>query len=235
MVAKRGPNPVAPHEPPRSGWRLPAAGGERPGLRARPPRTRAGRTSQAAFTLAELVIALTLFGLVLSGLIAGHIYGLRLLQIVNPKLQASDEARAAVARMVGDIRAARVIRIGTGTLSSFAEFAPEIPQQGNSILVYPSLDTNTYVRYFLDPLDNKLKRTTNSTTAVQVMANSVSNLMVFTSEDHAGRILTNNHDNRVIGVKLEFYQIEYPRTAIGSGGYYDYYQLHTKITRRSIL
>jgi hypothetical protein len=181
------------------------------------------------------MISMALFGLVLSGLIGGHIYGLRMLQIVNPKLQASDEARAAVGRMVSDIRAARVIRIGTGTRTSFSEFAPEIPQQGNSILVFPSLDTNNYVRYFLDPLDNKLKRTTNNTTAVQVMANSVSNLMVFTSENHAGQILTNNHDNRVIGVKLEFYQIEYPRTTIGAGGYYDYYQLHTKITRRSML
>ena len=54
-------------------------------------------------------------------------------------------------------------------------------------------------------------------------------------EDFAGNILTNNQNNRIIGLKLEFYQIQYPKMPVGPGQYYDYYQLHTRITRRTIL
>jgi hypothetical protein len=190
---------------------------------------------QRAFTLSEILVSMVLFMLVLGGLVACQLYGLRMCQITNPKLDSSEQARDALNHLMGDIRTARLIRIGTGSLTSFAEFGLDQPQRGNAIQVYLSLNTNNYVRYYLDGTDNKLKRTTNGTAAVEVLANAVTNSTIFTSEDFAGNVLTNNHDNRIIGLKLEFYQIQYPRMAVGSGQYYDYYQLHTRVTRRTIL
>jgi hypothetical protein len=58
--------------------------------------------------------------------------------------------------------------------------------------------------------------------------------MVFTSEDFAGNVLNNNLNNRVIGVTLQFYQLEAPPVLIGPGSLYDFYQLRTKITRRAL-
>jgi hypothetical protein len=107
-------------------------------------------------------------------------------------------------------------------------------QKGSAIQVYPTSNTNSYVRYFWDAADKKLKRTTNGATYVSVVANSISNQLVFTSEDYTGMILTNNENNRVIGLTLQFYQLQYPAVAIGPGSYYDFYQLSTKITRRTL-
>jgi hypothetical protein len=58
--------------------------------------------------------------------------------------------------------------------------------------------------------------------------------MVFRAEDFRGNILTNDRNNRVIRMMLEFYQWEYPIASAGPGGMYDYYRLQTRITRRLI-
>ena len=64
------------------------------------------------------------------------------------------------------------------------------------------------------------------------MASYVTNSVVFTSEDYQGTILTNNQNNRVIGLTLQFYQIQYPVMKIGSNQMFDFYQVRTKVTRR---
>jgi prepilin-type N-terminal cleavage/methylation domain-containing protein len=193
------------------------------------------RLRRLAMTLPEMMIAMTVFCIAMAGVIASHLFGLHLLQVVTPKLGASDEARAAVSKLINDIRSAKLVRIGTGTLNSFTEVGVNSLQQGSSIQVYPTLDTNIWTRYFWDTADQKLKKTTNGSSAVLIVANSISNSMVFSAEDYNGSIHTNNYNNRVIGLKLEFYQIQYPKMAVGPGQYYDYYQLHTRITRRTIL
>jgi hypothetical protein len=72
-------------------------------------------------------------------------------------------------------------------------------------------------------------------TSVVVIANAVSNQIVFRAEDFTGRLLSNNFNNRVISMELNFYQIQYPVTAVGPGNYYDFYRLRTRITRRTLL
>jgi hypothetical protein len=60
-----------------------------------------------------------------------------------------------------------------------------------------------------------------------VVANFVTNLIPFRAENYLGQVLTNNQNNRVIRMNLEFYQWEFPEE-------YDYYGLQTKVTRRAI-
>ena len=199
------------------------------------PGSRSPRLRRGAFTLTEMMCSMALLGIVLTGMIASQLYGMRMFQVVSPKLGASDEARIAVSKLIEDVRSAKLVRIGTGSLTNFTEFGVDQLQRGNAIQVFPTLATNVWARYFWDSLDQKLKRTTNGATAVQIMANSISNALVFTSEDYAGNIQSNNHNNRVIGLKLEFYQIQYPKMTVGPGQYYDYYQLHTRITRRTLM
>src|SRR5439155_21057321 len=102
---------------------------------------------------------------------------------------------------------------------------------GSAIQVYPSTNTNVFVRYFWSATDRTLRRATNGAAQSSLVASAVSNAMVFSSEDFSGHVLTNNENNRVIGLALQFYQLQYPAVAIGPGNFYDYYQRRTKITR----
>jgi hypothetical protein len=44
---------------------------------------------------------------------------------------------------------------------------------------------------------------------------SITNNIVFSAEDAVGNVLTNNDNNRVIALTLQFYQIQYPIIKIG--------------------
>lgn len=193
-----------------------------------------GVASRRGFTLPEILISTGIFVFLIAGLLSSHIFGIKLFEISKAKLVASEDARKAVSSMVTEIRNAKILRIGNGTLTSFTEVGVDSSQVGSAIQIYPTTNTNTYVRYFWSNVDKKLKRTTNGTSAFEVIANSVSNQMVFSAEDYAGNILTNNENNRVISLLLQFYQLENPLIPIGPGNYYDYYQLRTKITRRTL-
>lgn len=197
--------------------------------RARRTRRRAG------FTLPEFTVAVAVVLIVMTGILTIYVYGLRTVEFIKPKLGASDEARRAISLLVHEVRGAHLVRIGTGNISTFTEVPVDTAQVGSAIQIHPTTNLTDFVRYFWDSADRKLKRTTDGATAVQVIANSVSNQMVFKAEDFTGRVLTNNYNNRVITLTLQFYQIQYPITPIGPGNLYDYYQLQTRITRRTIL
>lgn len=189
----------------------------------------------AAFTMTEMMVSVAIFTLIIAGTISAHLFGMRMFQITKAKLGASDEARAAISLLVEEVRTAKLVKLGKGTISTFTAVGDEEAQKGSAIQIYPTADnTNDWIRYYWDSGDKKLKRTTDGTTSFSVVANSITNELVFTAEDHKGVILTNNHNNRVIGLTLQFYQIQYPIVMVGPGQYYEFYQLRTKITRRML-
>jgi Tfp pilus assembly protein PilW len=188
-----------------------------------------------AFTVTEFMIAISCVLLVMSAVVSTNVFGLKTVEYIRPKLNASDDARKAVSMLMHEIRSAHLVRIGNGTLTSFSEVPVNTLQAGNAIQVYSTTNLNEFVRYYWDGGDRKVKRTSNIGGSPQVIAQSVSNQVVFTAEDFRGNVLTNNHNNRVIGVTLHFYQLTYPTVAVGPGSYYDHYQLRSKITRRTLL
>jgi len=186
-----------------------------------------------AFTITEILVAMAVFLMMILGVLTVHIFGLKMNQLVSAKMGASDEARRAISKMVSEIRSAGIVRIGTGSKTTFTEATGL--QQGNSIQVFPSKTNKTdFIRYYWDSTDKRLKRSVNNGAAVLVVANSITNSMVFTAENFAGTVNTDNQNNRVIGMTLQFYQLEYPTVPIGPGAYYDFYQLRAKITRRAL-
>jgi hypothetical protein len=195
---------------------------------------RAKRQQTLAFTLSEMMISMTILTMVLAGVLTSHLFGVKMLEITKAKLGASDEARRAISKLVSEIRSAKSILVGTGNTSSFTEAVDGSLQQGTAIQIYASTNTNYYVRYFWDSSDKQLKRSANGSSATSVVAQSLTNSLLFTSEDFAGSVITDNQNNRVIGVTLEFYQIQYPIILVGPGNYYDFYRLRTRITRRTL-
>jgi len=200
------------------------------------PVSGAGRLA-SAFTLPEMMVSLAIFSLLGAGLISTQIMGLRMDQLARSKIGASADARSAISRMVKEIRSAGLVRIGTGDLTQFKEMGVNQRQEGNAIQVYPDKSVLTkFVRYYYDPTDQKLRRTEDGLTSVLVVADSVKNQSapLFTCEDFSGSVLTNNYNNRVIGVHMEFFQLQNPTVPIGPNSIYDFYQFRTKITRRAL-
>lgn len=198
-------------------------------------RTQPQTPARAGYTLVEVLVTMVTMILAVGAVLAAYIYAIKMTQYTRPKLGASDEARQAISLITDEIRSARSLKVGSGNLSGFTECAPFSAQKGNAIQICPTTNTSQFIRYYWDSADKKLKRTTDGSSSSLVVANAVSNQLIFTAEDHLGNVLSNNFNNRVIGMTLSFYQIQYPVTPVGPGNYYDYYQLRARITRRTLL
>ncbi len=197
-------------------------------------RRRSGATG--AFTLTEVMVASAIFTLAIAGVIATNMFGMQLFELNKAKMGASDDARQAISMMVSEIRSCDFVRVGSFNGTTFVEAGTNSVQQGNAVQVELNhADTNSFIWYYWATNaggDKSLNRRASTSSRVMIIANSVSNTVVFTSEDYNGTARTNTYDNHVINMTLQFYQLENPNVPIGPGGLFDYYQLNTKITKR---
>src|SRR4051812_8540867 len=208
--------------------------------RSERPKTRATKRLMwvRGFTLPETQITLAILVVVIGGMTVTYLFGMRLFEIVRPKLDATDQARALVGKLNYEVKSATQIKIGTGSLTSFTEAAVNSPQSGNAIQIQPESDTNYFVRYFWNASDQTLRRLVSqnkTNSSISTIATSVTNQVIFSAMDYLGNVLTNNQNNRVISMTLQFYQKEYPAGKRASGNASDFYQVQTRITRRSLL
>ena len=194
-----------------------------------PNKATAGETgSNHAFTLTEMLIAVTVFSFVVAGVITANIFGLKMFQITENKLNASDGARKAIGRLTSEIRSCDSTCVGNVSNGVFTAITDGQPLQGGGLLIYPSTNTNTYIIYFLNSADKTFRRTTSITNSTLIVARSVTNAVLFKAQDYLGNVLTNNQYNRAIYFDLEFYQ------AKRSGMVADYYKLESVVTRRAL-
>jgi Tfp pilus assembly protein PilW len=191
------------------------------------------RIARRAFTLVEIMITGTLTTMVLGGVIYAHIVGIRMFQFTESKLGGNDDARDALSRLTEEVRSAKIVRVGNGDAGTFAECSAGALQQGNALQIYPTRNGSNYIQYFLAS-DDALRRKTSDSNALSTIARYVTNRIVFTSENFAGATLTNNENNRVIGLNLQFYQLQFGGVQVGTNRFYDYYQVRTRITRRAL-
>ena len=179
------------------------------------------------------MIASTISLMVVGAVLAANLFGVRVIQITQPKVSASAAVRQTINPLVADITSAKMVRIGSGDLYSFTRVADGALKQGSAIQLYPSNDTNVFTRYFWDVADKKLKRVTNGSTNALVVANAITNSLVFSGEDWQGNILNNNQNNIVIGVTLQYSQLGGTNMPVGPTNYYKSYQVRTRIVHRS--
>ncbi len=193
------------------------------------PHPQARRIRPAAgFTLPELLIALTIFTFLVLGIVSANIFGLRLFQVAQDRLGSSDFARAAVERMIDDIRTCNSTLVGSVTNGVFTGVINGEPQSGSALMVYPTTNTTSYVLYFANPADQSFRRTSTADGTTMILAQSVTNVVLFTAQDCMGNALTNSQNNRVIHLCLEFYQ---PKGTCPTA---DSYKLETSVTRRAL-
>ena len=183
-----------------------------------------------AFTLPEILIALTVFLFVIAGIIAANLFGLKMFQTNQTKLNATAWSRNVFGKIGNQIRSCNSFSILNVTTNGlFQGLLPGEPQQGNAIEIQPDANTNDAIYYFVDSLDETFRQmdVTSAGTNTLILADSVTNAIVFSAQDFSGDILTNS-DDRLVHIVLEFYQ---PGSAVQDPYYY---KLETGITRRAL-
>ena len=182
---------------------------------------------ELAFTLTELMVSMAIFLLLVGGVVSTNLFGLRMFQIVENKLNASDEARRIVGVLMDEIHSCETFQIGAVTNGTFTGLPLGAPQIGPALIVYPTTNTANFIVYYVNSADQKFRRATSVSGSTRILARSVTNAAdLFRAQDYLGNVLTNMQNNSVLHLKLEFYQ------ATRYGVPPDYYKLETSATRR---
>ena len=190
-------------------------------------RSRSPRPIQG-FTLPEILIAMTVFVLVVAGIVTTNLFGLKMFQINAAKLQAVEWSRRTFGKITDEVHVCDTIFVGNMTNGVFATLLDGELQQGSSLLIYPTTNTTRYIVYYFNPSDQTFRRTTDQAGTAVILAESVTNGMIFSAQDFSGNVATNLQNNRVIHLKLEFSQ---PERFMQRP---DYYKLETSMTRRAL-
>ncbi len=186
------------------------------------------------FTLTELMVTIAVSSMVVGGVILSHITGLKMYEIAKAKLGITDDTRLAVSLLVNEVRTGKTIRVGRATNFTTLSFTPATDgslQEGNAVQIYPTSGSTPCIQYYLNTNTAKLFRSLNGTNP-RLIAENVTNAVVFTSEDYLGNVLTQNQDNRVLAVTLNFYQLPFNSTRGGTNQVAEGYTAQTKIARR---
>jgi Tfp pilus assembly protein PilW len=181
-------------------------------------------------TLVEMMVAMSVFSLAMIGMVYSHMYGLKMNELVQSKLGASDMSRRGFNVLVKDIRSAKVWAIGNGNATQFTAIANGLQQQGTAIRLQNTTDTNSYTIYYFDTSNAQLLRRGSGTTGSTLIASYLTNAMYFRAELPTGQTMTNLSYKGVINCNMEFAQFQYPLTKVGTGNLYDYYRLSFKAT-----
>lgn len=184
----------------------------------------------AAFTIPELMVALSVFTFVVIGIIFAHLYGLSMFRITQTSLKATASARKVAGRLTDEIRTCNRVFIGdiknvSGT-NKFVGLLDGEKQQGSSLMIYPTAGASNYIVYYVNQADQKLVRSTEQPGSAVILAESITNTIAFRAQNYLGEVLTNSANNRVIHFDFEFHQPHrYKQVA-------DYFKLESSVTLR---
>jgi hypothetical protein len=197
-----------------------------------PSRPARSGVRHAAFTLSEVMVATVILLIVFGGNVASHLFGMKIMEKINARAGASAEARENIRTLLAEVCSAKNVAVGTGNQSSFTEFGMNVKQKGAALQIYPTTNTNVFIRYYLNNSTKTLNRMTNGGSGV-VIASGLKISDIFTAEDAAGNIVSNNQNNCVIGLLIKFENLQYTNILVGSGNFYTSYEVQTKLARRS--
>ena len=144
----------------------------------------------------------------------------------------SPQARQALGWIEMDVRAARLLDIGSGSAASFAPAQSGAPQEGNAMQLSFTTNNAIYVRYFVDAASSTLYRQLSWETNPRPLAQNLATSQIFSGEDYLGVTQTGENDATVVRVLMNFSQLTYPRVNVGGTNFFESFQLQTRITRR---
>jgi len=218
------------------------------------------RPTDRAFTLVEMLVAVSVFSMLILATVAVQLYALRVYTLAATKLNATEEARATMNDVRDQVREAKLVYVGNYTNVASNPLANFVPMQGgnleegNALMIYPTAATNSFTLVYLQAQSSNsfagsvsgasvplganslilLNYTNGGLAASNDIADFITNQIVFDAENFMGSVLATNENRYLIHMTLNFSQWEYLITANGSNsfGAYDYYQLNTVMGRR---
>jgi hypothetical protein len=205
-------------------------------MRLRSQSRRAGKArGEGAFTFTEMMIAVTIFMFVVGGVIVSNLFGLRMIELTEPKQQAAQRARELLNMFSDDVSSAWLVEVGTDGAGGYAAVPKGSPQQGNALRAYYNSDTNDYVSYFLDGVTGELLRYSSDDPDEVLVARGITNTngLAFTGEDFGANVLTNTRTAMVIGVVLQYSLLERTQTPVGPDRTYKSYEFRTRLNWRA--
>ena len=179
-----------------------------------------------AFTLPELMVAIAIFSLVVTGVLFAHLYGLSMFHVTAKTLNATDDTRKVISKMAQEIRMCRTAAVGNVKAGAVEVLLDGEAQRGDALVIRPSTNSSKFIAYFVNSSDQTLRRVTSTSGSAVILAEFVTNSMAFSACDYSGKVLTNTQNNRVIHINFEIYQPRSQRQVA------DYYKLETSVTRR---
>lgn len=181
----------------------------------------------AAFTITELLVAVTILAFVVAGVVSANLFGMKMFRVSQNKLVASAGARRAIGKITDEIRNANSLYVGSVSNGTFYALPDGVPQTGPAMLIYPSTNQAQFIFYYLNSSDNTFRRSTSTTNKTIILARSITNSIVFSAQDCLGNVLTNSSQmNRTFHLDLEFFHPQY------FGVVADSYKLEASVTRR---
>jgi type II secretory pathway pseudopilin PulG len=206
------------------------------------------RARVAGFTLVEIYVVMALFAFLVIAIVATQFFAARVYTLAATKLTATAAGRKAMNNMRDAIKSSTYVQVGIydPAGNQFSLIADGSPQIGNALAIYPNIPTNNVTDgytnfgtvYFMNPQASNLCSVVISngvewtSTRVDNIIVWITNYYVFNAEDAFANMQTTYSKNRVIRVKLQFSQWEYPLAGVGNGAMYDYYQLQTRAAMR---
>ena len=206
------------------------------------------RVRVAGFTLVEMYVVTAVFALLMIATVATQFFAARVYTLSATKLTATAAGRKAMNDLRDAIKSSTGVQIGIydPVANQFSLIANGVPQIGNALAIYPNIPFNTTNNtltnfgtvYFMNQQSSNLcsivisNGTELTSTLTQNIIVWITNYYVFNAEDAFTNTLTSYSKNRVIHVKLQFSQWEYPLAGVGNGAMYDYYQLQTRASMR---
>ncbi len=208
------------------------------------------RPRTAGFTLVEIYVVMAIFLMLVGATVAIQLFGLRVYTLAATKLTATAGGRKTLNEIRDQVREAKLVDVGIYTKGSttFNSIGNGTNQIGNALMVFTNSTATNGMLFFGDTASGSLMSVnmtrgaysangllyTGTPVGLKTNVPYITNYFVFAAEDYLGKVLTNNSNNRIIHMTLQFSQWEYPVAGVGNGALYDYYQLHTKVTRRAI-
>ncbi|MCL4180838.1 MAG: hypothetical protein KJ072_24210 [Verrucomicrobia bacterium] len=180
-----------------------------------------------------MMIATSIFMLVVAGVIASNLFGLRMIELTEPKQQAAQRARELVNLLSDDIGTGWLVEVGNEDAGGFVPVPLGESKRGNALRIYYNSDTNDFVTYFQDTVSGELLRYSSLAPEAALVARGVINPLVFTGEDAAANVLTNHRTAMVIGVQLQFSELERTGTPVGPDHTYKSYEFQTRLSWRA--
>jgi prepilin-type N-terminal cleavage/methylation domain-containing protein len=163
------------------------------------------RSGERAFTLPEMMVSMAIFLLLVGGMMAVNLFGMRLFQFEEIKLVASSQARRIVGGLTDEIHSCETFQIGTVSNGTFTGLPLNAAQTGPALIVYPNTNSGKFIVYYVNTADRTFRRATSLSGSTRILAQSVTNATgLFRAQDYLGNLLTNIQDNTVLHLKSSF-------------------------------